>query len=310
MSQQPIHIRTPLLASNLLSSLCEAKVWLKLESLQPTGSFKARGIGYACQQHVTKGAKRFISSSGGNAGVAVAYAGRQLKVPVIVVVPKSTSEQAIQLIEAENAEVIIQGEFWNEAHEYALKLAQEEGVYIHPFDDPLLWKGHSTLIDEVIEDGVEPDAVVLSVGGGGLLSGVVEGLCRHGLTDVPILAVETQGAASLHASTSANKLVELGEITSLATTLGAKKVAKNAFNCTQKHPVQNLVVSDLDAVNACLSFVNDHRIIVEPACGAALAAIYRREKILKNKKNVLVIVCGGVGVSMSKLVAWSEQLKS
>jgi len=309
MYQQPIHIKTPLLPSNLLSNLIESKVWLKLESLQPTGSFKARGVGYACQHHIINGAKRFVSSSGGNAGVAVAYAGRTLGVPVIVVVPKTTSARAIELIEAENAQVIIKGDLWNEAHEYALQLAKEEGVYIHPFDDPLLWKGHSTLIDEVIEDGVKPDAVVLSVGGGGLLSGVVEGLHRHGLVDVPIFAVETVGAASLHAATTANQLVELGAITSIATTLGAKQVASNAFECTQKHPVKNIILSDLDAVNACLSFASDHRLLVEPACGAALAAIYKKDAMLKNKKNVLVIVCGGVGVTISQLIAWSEQLR-
>src|SRR5690348_7859379 len=90
----PLHIETPLLESRPLSALSGATVWLKMEALQPTGSFKIRGIGLACEEHAGRGVRRFISSSGGNAGIAVAYAGRHLHIPVTVVVPRSTSERA------------------------------------------------------------------------------------------------------------------------------------------------------------------------------------------------------------------------
>jgi L-serine/L-threonine ammonia-lyase len=309
MKEQYLHIQTPLLESVLLSQYVKGRVWLKLEALQPSGSFKARGVSYACQCYVSEGAERLISSSGGNAGLAVAYAGRKLGVPVTVVVPKTTTQRAIDLIHAELAEVIIEGEAWNEAHEHALQLAAEGGAYIHPFNDPLLWYGHATLIDEVAEAGLKPDAVVLSVGGGGLLCGMVEGLHRHGWADVPVLAVETRGTASLHAAIEANQPVELDSIASIATSLGAKQVAQQAFDWTQKHSIHSKVVSDLEALNACQAFSQDHRLLVEPACGAALSVVYQGAEMLQDKTNILVIVCGGVGVTISQLELWSQQFE-
>ena len=91
---QNLHIETPLLESVPLSQSVKGKVWLKMEALQPTGSFKLRGIGNVCQKYLSNGAERFISSLGGNAGIAVAYSGRKLRIPVTVVVPESTTKRA------------------------------------------------------------------------------------------------------------------------------------------------------------------------------------------------------------------------
>ena len=118
-------------------------VWLKLETKQPVGSFKIRGIGAACQKYQRRGAERFISSSGGNAGIAVAYAGRHLSVPVVVVVPETTTDRARSLIQHEEAEVIVHGASWYEANELALSMARESDAFLHPFDDPYIWQGHS-----------------------------------------------------------------------------------------------------------------------------------------------------------------------
>src|SRR5438046_727845 len=166
MSVHRIHVQTPLLESLPLSRRVSSRVWLKMEALQPCGSFKARGMGFACQCYLEQGRKKFVCSSGGNAGLAVAYAGRKLGVPVTVVVPESTSERALQLIRDESAEVIVWGQSWQEAHQHALTLVDGDAAYLHPFDDPLIWKGHASLIDEVLRAGLQPDAVVLSVGGG------------------------------------------------------------------------------------------------------------------------------------------------
>jgi L-serine/L-threonine ammonia-lyase len=108
----PLHIETPVLQSRPLSLLSRKSVWLKLEALQPSGSFKLRGIGAVCEQHARQGKERFISSSGGNAGIAVAYAGRQLSIPVTVVVPETTTKVAKRLIEQEGASVIVHGTSW------------------------------------------------------------------------------------------------------------------------------------------------------------------------------------------------------
>ena len=301
-----LHIHTPLIESRSISLAAGRNIWLKLDALQPCGSFKLRGVGHACEVHQARGAQQFISSSGGNAGLAVAYAGRKLGVPVTVVVPETTTERAKELLRLEDANVVVHGSSWQEANALAQTLVGPNDAFIHPFDDPLLWAGHASLIDEVAEAGVKPDAVVLSVGGGGLLSGVVQGLQRNGWADVPVLAVETHGAASLHAALQAGHSVELERIASVATSLGAKRVADQALACAQQHPVHSHLVSDRAALEACERFLLDHRVLVEPACGAALALAYA-PGALAQYQSVLVVVCGGATATLAQIKAWLQQ---
>ena len=309
-----LHIATPLLASTALSRSAGRPVWLKLEALQPPGSFKIRGIGLACEHHAQAGARRFVSSSGGNAGLAVAYAGRLLHIPVTVVVPATTSERAKDLLRQEGAEVRVHGASWQEANALAQSLLGAHDAFLHPFDDPLLWRGHASMVDEVAAHGPKPGAVVLSVGGGGLLSGVVEGLQRNGWGDVPVLAVETHGAASLHQSMLTGQHATLEAITSIATSLGARQVCQHAFALGQHGLVSGLVrsllVSDREAVAACGRFLDDHRILVEPACGAALAVAYGHAEALAAFESVLVIVCGGATATADNLRQWSHSLEA
>lgn len=302
-----LHIDTPLIESQPLSVAAGRNIWLKLDALQPCGSFKLRGIGHACETHHARGARHFVSSSGGNAGLAVAYAGRKLGVPVTVVVPETTSERARELLALENAKVIVHGSSWQEANALAQTLVGAHDAFIHPFDDPLLWTGHASMIDEVAGSGFKPDAVVLSVGGGGLLSGVVQGLQRNGWHDVAVLAVETEGAASFHAAVQANALVAIEQIRSIATSLGAKQVAAQALECYRTHPVRSHRVTDAQALAACERFLHDHRVLVEPACGAALALACQPQH-LQAYANVLVIVCGGATATLEQIRTWREQV--
>ncbi|MEM1178017.1 MAG: pyridoxal-phosphate dependent enzyme [Acidobacteriota bacterium] len=295
-----IHIKTPLIESLAIGKDLPGRVWLKMEALQPSGSFKLRGIGFACRRYAEDGATAFVSSSGGNAGLAVAHAGRRLGVPVTVVVPESTTERAKELIAAEGAQVKVIGRDWAAAHAHALELAGDRVAYVHPFDDPLIWEGHATLIDEVADSGVVPDAVVLSVGGGGLLCGVVEGLRRQGWGHVPVIAVETAGADSLAQSLAAGEPVELDAITSVATSLGARRVADRTYELAQEHPVESRVVSDRAAIEACHRLLREHRLLTEPACGAAIAAVEQGGEPLSACGQILVIVCGGVGVDLDR----------
>lgn len=301
----PLHIDTPLLASSALS-LHGHPVWLKMDALQPSGSFKLRGIGAACETHAARGAQRFISSSGGNAGIAAAHAGRRLGIPVQVVVPESTSSRAIELLHLEQAEVTVHGASWHEANALALSLLGEHDAFLHPFDDPLIWAGHATLVDEVAAVGIKPDAVVLSVGGGGLLAGVAEGLLRNGWADIPIIAVETQGADALAQSLAAGERITLPAISSIATSLGAKQVCERAFDIARGANLQSVVVSDQSAARACLRFLADHRVLVEPACGAALAVVYEQHPQLASFERVLVVVCGGVTATLEMLQDWAK----
>ena len=302
----PLHIETPLFRSSRLSQLSAKSVLLKLEAAQPTGSFKLRGIGAACEEYRRRGKTRFVSSSGGNAGLAAAHAGRALGVPVTVVIPRSTSAHARSLLEQEGATVMVHGAVWSEANQFAHDLLDDSSAFLHPFDDPLVWAGHATLIDEVVRAGAEFDAVILSVGGGGLLSGIAEGLERNRLGSVPIVAVETQGADCLAQALSAGTNRPLPRITSVATSLGANMVCDHAFDLARDRDVRSLVVSDLEALDACEQFLLDHRVLVEPACGASLAALYdpQRRESLNAFESPLVVVCGGATVTHEKIREW------
>jgi L-serine/L-threonine ammonia-lyase len=302
-----LHADTPLVESRPLSLAAGRRVWLKLEALQPSGSFKTRGLGHACQVHAARGARRFVSSSGGNAGLAVAYAGRMLKLPVTVVVPETTTERAKALLRQEGAEVVVHGASWMEANALAQALMRDGDAFLHPFDDPLVWHGHASLVDEVARSGrVKPDAVVLSVGGGGLLAGIAQGLRRNGWEDTPLVAVETEGAASLHAAIAAGAPVELPRIDSVATSLGAKRVCDEALRVAQTQPLRSVRVSDSQALRACERFLDDHRLLVEPACGASLALAYEPGAELDGLANVLVIVCGGATATIDQIRAWAR----
>jgi len=211
MNTNSLHIVTPCKESHALSQLTGCEVFLKLENCQPPGSFKVRGIGYLCQHSVKNGCKGLVCSSGGNAGMAAAYAAKILSIPITIFVPQTTPSFTVKRLQEEGATVNVVGSVWDEANQEALKFSQKDGVvYVHPFDNPVIWDGHASMIHELKE---KPDLVVCSVGGGGLLCGVVKGLKDRKWNDVPVLAVETIGAQSLNSAVEAGKLVTLSGIT-------------------------------------------------------------------------------------------------
>ncbi|XP_053938855.1 serine dehydratase-like isoform X2 [Cuculus canorus] len=271
--EKPFHVVSPTLESLALSKAAGTKVYMKLENVQPTGSFKIRGIGHFCQETAKTGCHHFVCSSGGNAGMAAAYAAKKLGLPITVVVPSTTIPTTVRKLEELGAEVEVSGHVWDEANTRALELARTKGwVSIHPFDHPLVWQGHASLVRE-LKDSLEtkPDAILLAVGGGGLLAGVVAGLHQVGWQDVPIIAAETWGAHSFHAALAAGRLVSLPDITSVATCLGAKTVAARALECAQECQVISQVVEDTEAMRAVEQFLeenNTHR----PACYGDLLA--------------------------------------
>ncbi|KAM6340734.1 serine dehydratase-like [Alca torda] len=316
--EKPFHIISPLLESLPLSKAAGTKVYMKLENVQPTGSFKIRGIGHLCQEAAKKGCRHFVCSSGGNAGLAAAYAAKKLGVPATVVVPSTTGPTTVRKLEELGAAVEVSGQVWDEANRRALELAEAEGwVSIHPFDHPLVWQGHASLVRE-LKDSLEtkPDAILLAVGGGGLLAGVVAGLHQVGWQDVPIVAAETRGAHSFHVALAAGRLVTLPDITSVAKCLGAKTVAARALECAQECQVISQVVEDTEAVQAVEQFLDDERMLVQPACGAALALLYtgrlqrlQREGQLRTPlASVVVVVCGGSSIQAAQLWALKSQL--
>ncbi len=305
----PLHIDTPLLRAPPELFGNQRGVWLKMDSLQASGSFKMRGVGRLVQQRVAEGAKAVVCASGGNAGMAATLAAVACDVPVTIVVPQTTAIAVREAIAARGATVVVHGAVWDQAHEHALGLAREKNaVYVHPFDDPLLWDGHATLIDEVVRAGAAFDCVVASVGGGGLLAGIVEGLRRNGLRHVPVIAVETDGAASFAAALAAGEPVTLPAITSIATSLGARRVMPHLLDLAREHEIVSVVVSDPQAVQACTRFADTMRVLVEPACGASIAALDAHPEVFARFKAPLIEVCGGMGVSLARLAQWRAEL--
>ncbi len=171
----------------------------------------------------------------------------------------------------------------------------------------MIWKGHASMIHEIKESGIKPDAIVVAVGGGGLLCGVVQGLHEVGWSDIPVFTSETEGAASFAKSVHEGKLVTLDAITTLATSLGAKTVAKQALEWSKIHSIFPEIVTDKQAVEACVLFVDHHRVLVEPACGAALSLIYERKIDPRIYHNIVVIVCGGSGVTRALMQEWARK---
>ena len=346
-----LHVHTPLLFSRPMSDLAGRDVYIKLDAFQPSGSFKLRGIGYACQKALREGARSFTSSSGGNAGLATAYAGAALGVKTTVVVPTTTPPFIRDRLEELGARVVVHGAQWSEANEEAQRRnAEDGGKLVHPFDDADAWTGHATLVHEAVADlerrakmmnakktndsndsndsnereTVETKkiaAFVTCVGGGGLLMGILQGLRETGLDGgaaTRVVAAETFGADSMASSLEAGAVVTLPGITSVAKSLGAAAPSARVFaeahelyRDERDRRVLPLRVSDEDAVRACLRFADDHRVLVEPACGAALAAVYggQAAKWLEKCADgpVVVEVCGGAIVDRGILEAYAKQ---
>ncbi|KAF9428375.1 hypothetical protein BGZ94_002593 [Podila epigama] len=217
----------------------------------------------------------------------------------------------------EGATVEVAGEAWDEAdlRARAIIAADPCAVYIPPFDHADVWEGNSTMIPEIKAQlgDIVPDAIVCAVGGGGLMNGVILGCQEVGWNKVPLLTMETYGANSFQQSILAGKLVTLPKITSIATTLGAKTVSIKSFELSKNHPVVARAVEDADAVNAVSNFLDDHRFLVEPSCGAALAGIYVPNLLsealpnLNKDSNIVVIVCGGSNINLEQLENFRKQ---
>jgi len=302
------YIHTPLLYSHRLSQYTGRNIYLKLESEQPSGSFKDRGIGNLCHYYAKQKVKGFISSSGGNAGLAVAFVSLHLKIPATIIIPSTTPHMVEEKLRFLGANVIVGGEIWDETDNMAQAMAKNDSLaYIPPFDHPVIWQGYHSIVEEIQKDITKPDAIILSVGGGGLFSGILDGLHQIGWNDVAMITAEPTGAASLATAMKEKKHIRLDAINTICTTLGAKQICKHAFEWTQKHPVFPQMVTDKASVEAVFHFADDHRLLVEPACGASLAILYEKRSIIQQFKNIVVIVCGGSGVSLALLNEWKKQ---
>lgn len=215
-------------------------------------------------------------------------------------------------------EVLQRGESWAEADGYLREevLGRDaQGVYVPPFDHAEIWEGVSGMVGEVagqLPEGGRPDGLVCAVGGGGLFCGVMLGLERRGWGDVAVLAVETRGAESLAKSLEKGELVTLPRITSIATGLGARRVAERTFEYGRRGNVRSVVLEDAEAAMGCWRLADDERMLVEPSCGVSVAVCYdgRLKKLLPgltSESKVVVIVCGGSNTSVEMLAGYRKE---
>ena len=221
------------------------------------------------------------------------------------------------------ADVIQTGTSWKEADTYLreeLLRKDAGGVYVPPFDHEDIWAGNAGIVKELKEQWIAeggsgrrpPAAVICSVGGGGLLCGIAQGLDEVGWGRVPIVAAETDGAHSLAASVRAGRLVELDAITSEATTLGAKQVARRAFEVGMQERTKSVVLKDREAAEGSWKLANSERLLVEMSCGVCVAVCLDQRldkvlgKVLGAEEDVVVVVCGGSNVTVDMVRRWKS----
>ena len=217
-----------------------------------------------------RGCTKLVSSSGGNAGLATAFCGNVLGVDTTVCLPETATPLVKRKIEALGAKVIVHGSQWVETNSYAEGLVAEaagKAALMHPFDLPDIWEGNTTLIEEIADQlpvGVKPSIIFASVGGGGLLMGLLLGLkAKSGWREaVQVVACETVGANALAASLEKKERVELEAITSVAKTLGADKIGEEILRecMSGDYMLDPFVVTDAEAVGSCLKFALDHNV--------------------------------------------------
>lgn len=307
-----LHVETPLLHSQILERVLRRPVYLKMENTQPTGSFKIRGIGLLCQEAILSAkAKGLVSATGPNAALAVAYSGRQLKTPTTLFIPETMPEWILRRLEIEGARIMMGGKTWEESLRKARDFAEMNRAFLVPsFDHPTIWAGHASLVLELSSQlAVPPALVVLAVGGGGLLCGVLDGMNQVGWGKVPVLTVESKGTASFAASLKAKKLKTLTTLSGIATGLAEKTVATEALAWTLKHPVHSWVATDKEIARATLRFADEHKVLLEAAGAAPLAAIYEKALPPLEDGPIVVIVGGGLVMNSEILTLWHKKFR-
>ncbi len=283
--------RTPLLAMDATDT---AAGWYKLEQLQHTGSFKARGafnrILVASEEGRLDPRVGIVVASGGNAGLAHAYAARALDVPATVFVPESAPAVKVDKLRRYGAEVVLSGREYAAAHAAALEHAATTGaVYHHAYDQPEVAAGAGTLALEVLEDLVdEVDTFVVAVGGGGLLAGVaaaVEGMAR-------VVGVEPRTIPTLHTALAQGgpTSVEVGGVA--ADSLGARTLGDIAYDVAVRTEVASVLVGDEDIVEARRRLWDELRVVVEHGAATALAALTAGAYRPATGERVVVVLCG------------------
>jgi threonine dehydratase len=287
--------QTPLLAAAPIKERPEIAggLRLKLEALQVTGSFKARGAINAAFALPRRRLRRgIVTASGGNHGLAVAYAGWATEVPATIFLPRSVAAEKIAKLDAWGACVVIAGEVWDDSNRAAMQHAEAEGLtYIHPFADPEVIAGQGTIALEILEEAPGLDALLVAIGGGGLISGVA--IAAKALKpSIRIIGVEPVGAPTLHDSLTAGRLVELTHLDTAAVTLAPRRSEPLNFAIIRQTVEAIVLVEDTEMRAAARWLWREIGVAAELSGAAAVAALLSDRYRVVAGEQVCAIICG------------------
>ncbi len=282
---------TELVHSNYFSDLCGNEVYLKPENLQVTGAYKIRGAYYKTSKLTDEQkAKGLITASAGNHAQGVAYAAKVAGVKATVVMPTTTPLMKVNRTKQHGAEVILHGSVFDDAAEYAMKLAEEQGLtYIPPFNDLDVACGQGTIAYEIFQSLPDVDIILIPIGGGGLAAGVST-LAKLLNPNVKIIGVEPTGAASMKASAEAGHVVTLPSAVTIADGVAVRTPGDLVFPYIQENVDEFITIDDDELVDTFLDIMENHKMVVENAGLLSVAAL----KHLNCKgKNIVSILSGG-----------------
>jgi threonine dehydratase len=284
-------IRTPMLVSRTLSEIIGAEVWLKFENLQFTAAYKERGaLNKLLQLSPEDRACGVIAASAGNHAQAVAYHAKRLGIPAVIVMPEPTPTVKVTQTAGHGAEVVLHGDMFDDAYAHAKELALEKGyVFVHPFDDPQIIAGAGTVGLEMLEDAPDLDAIVVPIGGGGLMSGI--SIAAHALKpDVEMIGVEAELYPSMKCAIQGVRMPLGGD--TLAEGIAVKQPGELTSRILKQLANDVVLVPERDLERAVAMLAGIEKTVVEGAGAAGLAAMLAHKDRFQGRK-IATVLCGG-----------------
>ncbi|HEU5087108.1 MAG TPA: threonine/serine dehydratase [Roseiflexaceae bacterium] len=300
---------TPLMPSPNLTDETPPGLVFKLENMQVSGSFKARGAFNQLLQLTPEQRQRgIVAASGGNHGLAVAYAAQRLGIPATVYLPRTASSDRVARIVAFGAQVLQFGTNPTDALNRAQEQADAEGLpYIHPFDSDRTIHGTGTLGLELLEDVPDADCVLISIGGGGLISGM-SATIKQLRPEVEIIGVEPVGAATMKVAVQAGHVVELEHINTIADTLAPRYVSERTRSYAARYVDQIVLVEDDAMLRAMRWLWRECNQLVEPSGAAVIAAFQSSAADLGRFRRPVALICGGNAAAESVFAHYSAMI--
>ncbi len=289
----------------------EAKVYLKPENLQHTGAFKLRGAYYKISQLTPEEKEKgVIACSAGNHAQGVALAATHNGIKSLICLPAGAPISKVEATKALGAEVCLVPGVYDDAYQKALELQKEFGyTLIHPFDDPLVIAGQGTIGLEILEEMPDVEAVIVPVGGGGLISGVAFAL-KTLKPDIKVYGVQAEGAPSMVESMHNNERVHLDSVSTIADGIAVKEPGVNTFDMCQKYVDDIVTVSEDEIAAAILALIEQQKLVSEGAGAVSVAAAMFDKVPIKGKKVVCVVSGGNIDVTSLNRVITRGLVKS